>query len=84
MAAGMETGGAVPPPLLADISRVQDEMRGMQGLKDLEKQLAELSGNCVSFLDRCDSELQQECALPLPLPLSTSSSHHHTDVVCKA
>jgi hypothetical protein len=74
MAAGMDTGGTVPPLLLADISRVQQEMRGLEGLRDLEKQLAELSGNCGSFLDRCSSELQQECALPCPR--SHQSRHH--------
>ena len=67
MAAGMDTVGTFPPPLLADIQRVQQDMGGLQGLKAAEQQLAELSNNCSSFLDRCHSELQQECA-PVPPP----------------
>jgi hypothetical protein len=77
MAAGMDTGGTVPPPLLKDISRVQEDMRGLQGLKDLQTQLAELSSNCSSFLDRCGSELQQECALFAFMPSSSTMSHVH-------
>jgi hypothetical protein len=65
MAAGMDMVGTFPPQLLADIQRVQQDMGGLQGLKAAEQQLAELSNNCSSFLDRCHSELQQEYA-PFP------------------
>ena len=66
MAAGMDTGGGVPPQLLADISRLQGDMGGLHGLRALEQQLTDLSANCGSFMDRCASELQQECVPVLP------------------
>jgi hypothetical protein len=81
MAAGMDTGGAVPPPLLADITRVQQDMGGLQGLKQLEQQLAELSGSCGSFMDRCSSELQEECASPSIYPHIFTSMRN---VACQA
>ena len=81
MAAGMDTGGAVPPQLLADITRVQQDMGGLRGLKELEQQLAELSGSCGSFIDRCLSELQEECAPPSTRPLIFTQTR---DVACQA
>ena len=78
MAAGMDTGGSIPPQLLADIKRVQHDMGGLQGLKSLQQQLTELSGSCGSFLDRCTSELQQECGPPHPpLPLLPPRPMHY-------
>ena len=51
--------------LLADISRVQEDLGGLKGLEKLEQQLRELSSNCGSFIERCAAELQQEYAAPL-------------------
>jgi hypothetical protein len=71
MAAGMDSGGDVPPPLLADIKRVQEELGGIQGLTALQQQLADSSRSCHSLIDRCGSELQQECS-------SLTSTYSHT------
>jgi hypothetical protein len=45
--------------LLADISRVQEDL---QGIEKLEQQLREFASNCGSLIERCAAELQQEYA----------------------
>jgi hypothetical protein len=77
MAAGMDTGGGVPPQLLADISRLQGDMGCLHGLRALEQQLTDLSANCGSFMDRCASELQQECVPVLPKTCHVHLTNRH-------